>query len=202
MSRQHRTLWRIAAVFLIGAGVGVLGVFATQRTTQMPPGACTAVQSPVSIPPAALASAQDYLAQGDYDFERGDCERAITDYGRAIALNPAFAEAYNNRAYAYMARQDYARALPDLDTALQIRPEYVNALMNRGDIHNYYYQIDYERAVADYDRVLALDPRAPGHTSVCGHRMLAVHHGWDPGVFVEVLTRGPAAGCPGVSPGY
>ena len=83
-------------------------------------------------------------------------------------------------------------ALPDLDQAIALRPNYVNALMNRGDIYNYYYDIDYDKAVADYDRVLALDPE---HTSVCGHRLLAQNHGWSLGVLAMIAVQGPAAGC-------
>jgi lipoprotein NlpI len=92
-----------------------------------------------------------------------------------------------------MAQHNYAAALPDLDRALQLRPDYVNALMNRGDMHNFYYAIDYPLAIADYDRVLQLDP---SNTSVCGHRLLALHHGWDIGVFTTVYLRGATqAGC-------
>jgi hypothetical protein len=40
----------------------------------------------------------------------------------------------------------YADALPALDRAIALRPTYVNALMNRGDIYNFYYQIDRARA--------------------------------------------------------
>jgi tetratricopeptide (TPR) repeat protein len=101
-----------------------------------------------------------------------------------------------------MIKQQYALALPDLDRAIEIRPDYLNALMNRGDIYNYYYAIDYNRAVADYDRVL----RLPGaeHTSVCGHRMLAANHGWNPGTFVDILTgfrMRSEPGCGGASTG-
>jgi len=91
-----------------------------------------------------------------------------------------------------MAKQDYASALPDLDRAIALRPDYVNALMNRGDIYNYYYNIDYDKAIADYDRVMVL-PHA--HTSLCGHRLLAQHHGWDLGVLVTIVTQRAEAGC-------
>lgn len=173
--------------------LGLFGVY----TASQPVVSCASVpQEPSSTPPAKVETAQDYLAQGDYDYEQGDCDGAIADYTRAIEINPAFAEAYNNRAYIYMVKKDYAAALPDLDYALQLRPNYVNALMNRGDIYNYYYAINYERAVADYDQVLSIDPNAAEHTSVCGHRLLASNHGWNLTVFGAVLTDGVAAGCP------
>ena len=104
------------------------------------------------------------------------------------------AEAYNNRAYTYMTIRDYADALPDLDQAIALRPTYVNALMNRGDIYNFYYQIDRARALADYDRVLALGPEATHGASICGHRFLAGHNGWNLGALLD-LPRGIASNC-------
>lgn len=158
-----------------------------------PPSPCSTRQAPGYARPAALVTAEDYFAQGNYDYDRGDCQAALADYSQAIDRNPNYAQAYNNRAYTYMILRDYASALPDLDRAIQIRPGYVNALMNRGDIHNFYYAIDYQKAIADYDHVISLGAL---HTSVCGHRLLAVHHGWNLSAIAEVLRRGSGAGCP------
>lgn len=197
--------WRLAiiiAIIVVMGGIVLIvarGITAPQQVSgATEPCASPLVERsrpPASKQPATLLTAEDHLALGD-------CERALAAYSRAIELKPDLAEAYNNRAYTYMAKRDYAMALPDLDKAIQLRPNYVNALMNRGDIYNYYYQIDYDRAVADYDRVLAIDSDAARHSSVCGHRLLAMNHGWNPGVFVEVLTRGVHAGCPLASPAY
>ena len=112
-----------------------------------------------------------------------------------LELKPDFAEAYNNRAFTYMAEQNYSPALPDLDRAIALRPDYVNALMNRGDIYNYYYQIDYARAIADYNRILELGPAVYTHTSLCGHLAMAHHSGNLIGAFAELLipTQSAAA---------
>ena len=200
-------LWPLAAAVVVLASLLVLaGLAATSASlvANINPATCSADggQS-TSQPPKALLTAQDYLAQGAHDFDRGNCNAAIVDFSHAIELNPNLAEAYNSRAYTYMIKQQYALALPDLDRALRIRPDYLNALMNRGDIYNYYYTIDYDRAIADYDRVLRL--QGAGHSSVCGHRMLAVNHGWSPVLYAEVLTAfatGSEPGCGGASPGY
>ncbi len=155
--------------------------------------ACGWGSKPLTAQPVQLATAADYLAQGDYDYEQGRCDQAIAAYSRAIALDPEMPTAYNNRAYAYMVEQNYAAALNDLDVAIELRPDYVNALMNRADIYNYYYDIDYDKALADYNRVLALHPQG---TSVCGHRLLAQNHGWSLGAVVTILYQGPVqAGC-------
>jgi hypothetical protein len=55
------------------------------------------------------------------------------------------------------------------------------------------YASDYQKAVADYDRVIQL---APSNPIVCGHRLLALHHGWDVGVVSTVYLQGAVqAGC-------
>ena len=177
-----------------------IGLFGAYSASQPVVSCASAPKKPFSKAPATLISAQDYFMQGDYNYEQGECDRAITDYSRAIELNPNLAEAYNNRAYIYMVKKDYAAALPDLDHAIQLRPNYVNAWMNRGDIYNYYYEINYERAVANYDQVLSIDPRAAKTTSVCGHRLLAINHGWNLNVLRDMLTSGSTAGCPGSRP--
>jgi len=184
--------WRIV-VGLFGTVIALLVVFIMISAHNQPTAPCTTSLVPDSQEPSVLVSAQDYFAQGDYDYERGACDLAIEDYTRAIELDPKFAEAYNNRAYTYMVQHNYAAALPDLDKAIELRPDYINALMNRGDIYNYYYHINYDLAIADYDRILQLRPLP---VSLCGHRLLALHHGWDLGVFVEVfITKGFEAGC-------
>ena len=181
---------------IVGIGIGVFllaSILIVRLNTAQRPSACTSGSVPVTERPAELVGAQDYFAQGDFDYERGECDLAISDYSRAIELDPNFAEAYNNRAYTYMVQHNYAAALPDLDKAIELRPGYVNALMNRGDIYNYYYHINYDRAIADYDRALKL---GAAHNSVCGHRLLALHHGWDANVFVEVFfVNGVESGC-------
>lgn len=187
--KRNRRWWLLGIPFAVVL-LWLIGVGVFRQAVPRP----AAIAS--SAPPAALHSAEDYLAQGDYDFEQEKYAQAIADYSRAIELKPNSARAYNNRAYTYMVLENYAAALPDLDRAIALRPDYVNALMNRGDIYNYYYQIDYQRAVTDYDRVLQVDPDAPQHTSVCGHRLLALNHGWSPAVFGELLTRGTESGCP------
>jgi tetratricopeptide (TPR) repeat protein len=176
-------------VLLVGGAVATVGA-ASQPDTQ-----CATRRPVASAPPAEPLTAADYLALGDAAYDRGACDEAIAAYSRAIELDPHFAEAYNNRAYTAMRRQDYAAALADLDAAIALRPDYGYALMNRGDIYNYYYRVDRRRAIADYDRVLALGPGADGSGSLCGHRLLAYYDGWSPAVVLNLLTRGTSGGC-------
>ena len=139
-------------------------------------------------------TAEEFLKRGDEAFDRGNCEAAISVYTEALALNVNYAEAYNNRAYTYMRMQNYAPALRDLDQALRIRPDYLHALMNRGDIHNFYFEQDRKKAIDDYDHILRLGGQN-SEPSVCGHRAVAIyslpsHEGWNlKSWFKLVLSR-------------
>jgi len=55
-------------------------------------------------------------------YEQGDFDYAIYDYDQAIKLNPNFAEAYLNRAYAYSEKDDFTRAIADYESVLRINP--------------------------------------------------------------------------------
>src|SRR5262249_17203501 len=137
--------------------------------------------------------------RGDEAFAGGNCKEAIAAYTQALALNPGYAEAYNNRAYAYMRMQNYAPALRDLDEALRIRPDYLHALMNRADIHNYYFEQDRRKAIADYNHILRLGGQN-SEVSVCGHRAVAIfnlpgHEGWNPVSWLKLVTKSQKAVC-------
>ena len=144
---------------------------------------CLTARRPVVVYAQEAKTAEEYLSRGDEAFDGGNCKEAIASYTQALAFNPNYAEAYNNRAYAYMRMQNYAPALKDLDQALRIRPDYMHALMNRGDIHNYYFNQDRQKAINDYDHILRLGGQSK-EISVCGHRAVAIfnlpgHEGWN-----------------------
>jgi tetratricopeptide (TPR) repeat protein len=184
----------LAVVLALVALLFLAGRLAYQAATA-PDTQCLEQRAPVASGSAAPTTAADLLAVGDADFDRGDCEAAVAAYTRAIAVDPTYAEAYNNRAYTRMRQQRYELALPDLDRAIELRPDYVNALLNRGDVRNYYYAVDRRRAVEDYDRIIALGPEARRGSAVCGHRMIALNGGWGPGIYLQLAARGLDAGC-------
>lgn len=166
--------------------VALLGLLASAlyKSATAPDMWCSKTNEVTSNPSATLTSAMDYFQQGNYDYDTGNCPKAITDYTASIKYDPAYPQAYNNRAYTYMRMRDYSSALPDLDKALSLKPDYIQALMNRGDIHNYYYAIDRESAIKDYKKAKALGA-IQTETSVCGHLFLAKHNGWTLGAFLD-----------------
>jgi tetratricopeptide (TPR) repeat protein len=81
---------------------------------------------------------------------------ALASYNRAIALDPDFVEAHNNRGNTLRALRRPAEALASFERALAIRPDYVEAFCNRGNALIALGRID--EALASFDRALALKP--------------------------------------------
>ena len=89
------------------------------------------------------------IAKGDYD-------RALQDYTKAIDLKPNDAEAYNNRGGAYYLKEEYESAIIDFTKAIDLNPDYAEAYNNRGVA--YHLKEDYESAIADYTKAIQLKP--------------------------------------------
>jgi tetratricopeptide (TPR) repeat protein len=178
-NRKPFIITSVVTIVLLGFVVAGLYTSATAPDTQ-----CTQIHNTNPVPPL-VATENGYFKLGDFYYDQGNCTKAIAEYTKALQLNPAFYQAYNNRAYTNMRMQNYKDALPDLNKAIQLNPNYVNALMNRGDIHNYYYQINRNAAIADYKKVITLG--AANSTSVCGHLLLAEHNGWNVGTFIGIF---------------
>lgn len=58
-------------------------------------------------------------------------EHALTDYNKALALNPALDSAYNNRANLYAKQHNWLEALSDYDQAIDLNPLNIRARLNQ-----------------------------------------------------------------------
>ena len=73
-----------------------------------------------------------YNRRGNAYYYKGDYDRAVADYDRAIRLRPDYAFHYYNRGIAYSDKGEYDRAIADFDQALRLDPDYAFAYNNRG----------------------------------------------------------------------
>jgi tetratricopeptide (TPR) repeat protein len=174
-------------IFFI-AGWGYYNEISTDRY-------CRRTHIPTTPPPVDPATSWEYIQLGDHEYERGNCQVAINNYYRAIRIDPYSAEAYNNRAFVFMKMHYYKQALADLNVALDIRPEYPHALMNRASIYNHYYNVDRQKAIEDYDRVIKMGKEVVKSEAVCGQRLMAKHEGnWIKAMW-DMWTKNDDSGC-------
>ena len=81
---------------------------------------------------------------------------AISDYNKAIALNPDYHLAYNNRGLAYAQIGRLTEAIRDYDKAVELNPHYVQAYESRGIAYGQSGCL--AQAMQDFDKAIALNP--------------------------------------------
>jgi len=190
-AKIKKTKYPILKIGFIIAGLLILIGFAKiYGAINAPDKQCTTTRTAQATPLSNPSTPHDYFELGNYDYDTGDCTKAIVDYTKAIELNPNFPQFYNNRAYTSMRMHNYKDALADLNKAIALNPNYVNALMNRGDIYNFYYALDRQKAIADYNRVIALGPDRDQSRSVCGHKAMATTYNIVPLAILKTINSG------------
>ena len=93
---------------------------------------------------------------GMFHQSRGDSEKAIKHYTKAIKLKPHFAAAFNNRGSVHFFRCDFDSAIEDFTTAIKLNP------MNS---RTYYHRAfachkkgDFDSAIEDFTTAIKLNP--------------------------------------------
>lgn len=109
---------------------------------------------------SAAERAQAHRSRGAEWANKGDFDRAISDYDAALRIDPKLADAYHYRGSAWAHKGNPDRAIADFDAALRLNPKDSGALHARAV--EWTVKGDYARAQADYDSVLRLDPKTSG----------------------------------------
>jgi tetratricopeptide (TPR) repeat protein len=107
------------------------------------------------------------MGRSEIRYRKGDLDGVISDSTKAIELNPALAEAWNNRALARQEKGDLDGALPDYDRSVQLNAKVASTYYNRGGAR--YLKGDFEGAIADQTQALKLDS---GFANAYGDRAL------------------------------
>ena len=110
-------------------------------------------------------STLDYTSQGVSCLEKGHFEDAVSEFNKAIDLDPDNAVAYVARGSAYFkldrldnAISDYNfdKAISDFSKAIELNPDDVYAYINRGFVYNS--RGEYKKATSDLSRAIKLNP--------------------------------------------
>ena len=108
-------------------------------------------------------NADGWNARGNAHFKRGEMEKAIQAYNRAIQLDPAFGWPYSNLALTYLTQGQYAEAILFYEKSLELLKSDKDRAVSWNGLGNIYRRInDYENAVAAYQKAAELDPVTAG----------------------------------------
>ena len=89
--------------------------------------------------------------------EKGDPDRAIVDFTKALEMIPRDAWGYFLQGWVWAKKGDHDSAIGDFTKALEIDPRHAWAYYNRGNVWKKKGNLD--RAIADCNKALNIDPR-------------------------------------------
>ena len=98
---------------------------------------------------AHLRQGADYLSQGSY-------ARALEEFGKALALNPASTRAHNLSGLAYFWQKDYRSAEDHFLKAITLNPSFASAYNNLGGV--YAMQNKWDSAEKMLKKAISLSP--------------------------------------------
>lgn len=101
-------------------------------------------------------AAAAYQSRGLIRSNRLDHDRAISDFNRAIELDPSRAEFFLARGNRFHCRGRYTQAVEDFTRAIQLEPNEAAYHFARG--RSYHYLDENDRAVADFNQSVRLAP--------------------------------------------
>ena len=98
---------------------------------------------------------EDYYNRGIARSKKGETDRAISDFTKAIKMNPRFANAYYYRGLMYLRKKgDYDQVISDYTKAIEINPRLAVAYAERALV--YYLKREYDKAWEDVHKAESL----------------------------------------------
>ena len=114
------------------------------------------------------------LCRGTRAMNRRDFDEAIEHFGRAIAADPSFAEAYNQRALTRYLQERYEESIEDCKAVVERMPHHFGAWAGMG--HCYAHLGKLSEAVACYEKVLSIHPSFGGVPQVLDELRCRLEH--------------------------
>ena len=101
--------------------------------------------------------AEFYLNRGVVSYHKGQYDKAISDFTKALEINPRYTEAYNLRGGVYSRKGQNDEAISDYSKAIEIDPRDVRAYNYRA--WEYTLKGEYDQAISDLKKALEINPR-------------------------------------------
>jgi tetratricopeptide (TPR) repeat protein len=109
---------------------------------------------------AGSKEANHNLARGAIALEKRSFDCACKHFGRAIEIDPDFAEPYNQRAIVHYLREQFGDSILDCRKAIERMPCHFGAWAGKGHCHAYLGNI--AEAIRCYSQALAINPGLDG----------------------------------------
>lgn len=102
---------------------------------------------------------KEIVTSGIEFLQQGEMDKALSEFDRALKLNPKNYSAYFYRGLVKFLKYDHQGSLDDYTKAIELAPKAKNierAYSNRGN--TYFFLKKFDNALMDYDKAIALNP--------------------------------------------
>jgi tetratricopeptide (TPR) repeat protein len=100
--------------------------------------------------------AKKFYDQGRAAYDAEKYDEAVEAFGKAIELDPSYADAYYYRGLIYREREEYGKAVEDFSKAVELSPDDPYNHYQLGVTYNN--NDEYELAIESFDKSIALAP--------------------------------------------
>ena len=98
----------------------------------------------------------DYANRGFKFFRKGQFEKAISDFNKAIELDPGVTLCYFARGQIYLENKQIDKAISDFNKTIELNPHLIDTYIFRGSAYHMEDQID--KAILDYSKAIEMKP--------------------------------------------
>lgn len=105
-------------------------------------------------------SAEDFVRDGDFNFERGDCSFAQYFYQQALELEPELTPARIGKGKSLVCQRAYETGIAEFEAVLNQEPDNVEALIQLAQAYQEQYSSDPERYAEQLDQAMRILERA------------------------------------------
>lgn len=109
---------------------------------------------------------ESYFKQGKFYLRKEQNDKAISEFSKAIKINPKHADAYHYRGLTYQSIGQYDQAIADFSKAIELNPKDASAYNSRANA--WVNKGEFDRALSDFNKAIELDP-----TDVLAHNSFA-----------------------------
>ena len=106
---------------------------------------------------AIAESAEFYYKSGNEKYNSENYKGALSDFSKAIKINPQYEDAYNERGNVKLDLKIYKGAISDYTKAIKINPQFGDAYYNRGLAKENLE--DFDGAISDYTKAIEIYPK-------------------------------------------
>ena len=103
-----------------------------------------------------ILDADSYISMGIDNVVKGQYKQALSDFNKALEINPNYAGAYYNRGLVNVILEQKEQAISDFSKAIEINPNDAEAYYNRGNVFGDMGNLD--KAMSDYNKAIELSP--------------------------------------------